>query len=75
MDEQLFWGCRLQNMGLAGKPLPAKIANAKKLAQRIQIVLANTTFSENADRIASEMQKQNGVKKAVNAINKLLEDY
>ncbi len=75
MDEQLFWGCRLHNMGLASKPLPARNVNAKKLAQRIQTVLANTTFSENADRIASEMQKQNGVKKAVNAINRLLKDY
>ena len=73
MDEQLFWACRLQALGLAVKPLPAKKATAKRLAQRIEIVLASSKMTENAKRIAAEMQGCDGVANAVQAIEKLVQ--
>lgn len=38
MDEQLFWARQLQNLGLAGAPLPAKTINAQSLAEAIKTV-------------------------------------
>jgi UDP:flavonoid glycosyltransferase YjiC (YdhE family) len=35
MDEQLFWGCQLQTLGLAFAPLPARKVNARSLAKAI----------------------------------------
>ena len=72
MDEQLFWGCRLQEMGLAGKPLHAKNATPKKLAERIKTVLASQEMLENAKGISAEMKSQNGVENAIDAIEKLM---
>lgn len=69
MDEQLFWGRQLQNLNLAGKPLPTKKANARKLAERIQTVLNNKTMNDTADQIKQLIQQRhNGVENAVRMI-------
>lgn len=52
MDEQLFWACQLQRSRLAPAPLPAKHATAKKLANRLKVVL----YSKYADEMKSFAQ-------------------
>jgi UDP:flavonoid glycosyltransferase YjiC (YdhE family) len=65
MDEQLFWARQLQNLGLAGDPLPAKTINAQLLAKAIQTVL-NTQSMQEKSRLASlSMQSHDGVASAV----------
>jgi UDP:flavonoid glycosyltransferase YjiC (YdhE family) len=68
MDEQLFWGQQLQRLQLAGKPLPAKNVSAKKLAKAIASMLTIPSYRTCAQEIAISMQKQAGVKKAVELI-------
>ena len=72
MDEQLFWGRQLQKLNLAGKPLPVKKANAQKLAERIQAVLADKSMSVAAEQIQMTMQQRpKGVEYAVKLIENL----
>ncbi len=73
MDEQLFWACHLQQMGIAGKPLPAKKANAQALAQRIKAVLATPKMKINAEQLSIKMQR-NGVEQAIRQITSILSD-
>ena len=70
MDEQLYWACQLQELGLAGKPLPARKATAKLLAERIKEVLDSAVMQENARLYKLKMADQHGVAQAV----KLIED-
>ena len=56
-------------MNLAGKPLPAKKANARKLADRIQTVLTDQSMHVTAEQIKLLMQQRpNGVENAVRLI-------
>ncbi len=73
MDEQLFWACHLQQMGIAGKPLPAKKANAQALAQRIKAVLATPKMKINAEQLSIKMQR-NGVELAIRQMTSILPD-
>ena len=68
MDEQLFWAQSLKNLGLAPKPLLARKANEKQLASRIKIVLSDTSYLKNAEKIGLEISLQQGVKNAVDLI-------
>jgi UDP:flavonoid glycosyltransferase YjiC (YdhE family) len=68
MDEQLFWGCQLQTLGLAFTPLPARKANARSLAKAIQKVLDSEMLHNNAQDYSREMQGHNGVAEAVRLI-------
>ncbi len=69
MDEQLFWGRQLQKLNLAGKPLSAKKATAKKLAERIRSVLNDQSFRIAAEKMMRQMQQgDHGVDNAVRMI-------
>ncbi|MGJ0490396.1 glycosyltransferase, partial [Methylobacter sp.] len=48
MDEQLFWACQLQHLGLASAPLLAKHATATVLSERIKAVLQSANLPLNA---------------------------
>ena len=68
MDEQLFWACTLEKLGLAPKPLAAKKANAKQLAARITTILTDQHYQKNAGKTASIISATQGVEKAVSLI-------
>jgi UDP:flavonoid glycosyltransferase YjiC (YdhE family) len=70
MDEQLFWARKLQSLGLAGKPLPAKYVSANTLAKAIQNVLTNSHYYNTAQNVCPNMQEQYGVGKAVDLLTK-----
>ncbi|MGR9073203.1 MAG: glycosyltransferase [Gammaproteobacteria bacterium] len=72
MDEQLFWGCRLEKLGLGGKPLPADQATASALAGRIAAVVESGRMRNEARRIGGEMGRRDGVSEAVGLIGKIL---
>ena len=70
MDEQLFWARQLEQLGLAGKPLPAKRVTPKALANELTKVLENRTYKQNAELVSQAMLKQSGVDTAVCLIEK-----
>jgi UDP:flavonoid glycosyltransferase YjiC (YdhE family) len=72
MDEQLFWGHKLQQAGLAGEPLPSHKADAETLAERINIVLSSKSMQLAAESVAQQMQGRNGVTEAVKLIEEVL---
>jgi len=61
MDEQLFWACTLEKMGLAPKPLPAKKANETLLSARLKTVLFDTCYQNNARKIGPIICSTQGV--------------
>lgn len=71
MDEQLFWACQLEKMGLAGKPLSAKKATAENLAKHISVVLSSGEMARNAQLISRKLHACDGVANAVALINEL----
>ena len=72
MDEQLFWGCQLKKIGLAGEPLSSKKADSKSLAERIDIVLSTKSKQQAAENVAQQMQGRDGVAEAIKLINAVL---
>jgi len=68
MDEQLFWACQLENLGVAPAPLPAKKANTHALAMRIQTVLNTKNIQSNAKRAGNTISASHGTKNAVELI-------
>jgi UDP:flavonoid glycosyltransferase YjiC (YdhE family) len=72
MDEQLFWGTRLQQLGIAPAPLPAKRATARELAKRIQAVCAMPSYGLRAQEFRQQMLQRDGVAQALQCLESLL---
>ncbi|MGR9052382.1 MAG: glycosyltransferase, partial [Gammaproteobacteria bacterium] len=72
MDEQLFWGRTLEKLGMAAEPLPAKKADAERLASRIRTILSNEQYSLNARKIGEAISRRRGVENAVESIEREL---
>ncbi|MCQ8106069.1 glycosyltransferase [Methylomonas sp. SURF-2] len=69
MDEQLFWGLRIQQLGLGGKPLAAKSVSAEALAGAIATTLNTPAWRDRVRQAAQEMQDRDGVDTAVQWIS------
>jgi sterol 3beta-glucosyltransferase len=65
MDEQYFWGCQLQIVGLAPEPLYAKSATPEKLAERLLTVLNSSAMAKQAQQAALAVSPTQGVLNAV----------
>jgi sterol 3beta-glucosyltransferase len=72
MDEQLFWACQLEKLGLASTPLLAKNASAQALATRIQHVLQSENMRLNALEASKKISTSQGANNAVALIEKEL---
>ena len=72
IDEQLFWGRQLQQLGLAPKPLPAKRIREKKLADSLLSVLNDAGIRERAGRAGEKLQHTDGVNNAVRLIEETI---
>jgi UDP:flavonoid glycosyltransferase YjiC (YdhE family) len=68
MDEQLFWARQLQNLGLAGDPLPAKKVTAQLLAKAIRTVLATKSMQEKARGACQTLKSHDGVASALSLL-------
>lgn len=75
MDEQLFWACQLQHLGLAPAPLPAKNATASALSQKIKAVLQSENLQLNALKAKDQTDPEQGTKKAVCLIEAALNQF
>jgi len=70
MDEQLFWASTLEQLGLASKPLLAKNATETLLASRINTIISNDTYLNNANKTGAIISERQGVSNAVSLIEK-----
>jgi len=70
--DQFFWGAELERMGVAGRTLRRKGLRAKALAREIRRVLAEPGMGERAGEIARRMAQEDGVRTAVELIEKRL---
>ena len=65
MDEQMFWGRRLQELGLAVKPTAAKKITARVLADALVATIAEPNYQNRARQVSQTMQANNGVARAI----------
>ena len=70
--DQSFFANELQRLGVAPKMLHRRTITAKKLASAIRSVLDSPDMKKRAEELSAFMQKENGVKKAVELIEKRL---
>jgi len=72
MDEQHYWAKELQDLGLAGKPLPAKKVTPMTLAAGINTVLDSVIMTKKAQIAGMTMQADQGIEKALQLISELI---
>jgi len=66
--DQIFWASELQRLGVAPGALHRRNITATKLAKAISNVLDSPSMKKKADELGGLMQKEDGVKKAVELI-------
>jgi len=71
MADQTFWGSELKRLGVAGNTLQRKSLTAQKLAKGITFVLNDPTMPKKAAAIGQSMAGENGVKKAIQIVERI----
>lgn len=66
--DQLYWGKRLSDLGVAPRSLHRRNLTAKRLAKRIKQVLATPTMTERAKTVGTQMESEEGLTTAVELI-------
>ncbi len=70
VGDQLFWGKRVYEKGVAVKPIPLKKLTEKAFFESIQQLLETERFYENAKSLAKELRREDGVLNAVREIER-----
>ncbi len=70
VGDQLFWGKRVYEKGVAVKPIPLKKLTEKAFFESIQQLLTTERFYENAKSLAKELRREDGVLNAVREIER-----
>ena len=68
IGDQLYWGKRLSDLGVAPRSLHRRNLTAKRLAQRIEKVLETPAMKEQAQALGTEMESEDGLTTAVEMI-------
>jgi UDP:flavonoid glycosyltransferase YjiC (YdhE family) len=68
--DQPLWGSKVAKLGAGPKPIPRRKLTAKRLAESIEMALTDQTLRQNAAKIGSAIRSENGVKCAVELIQK-----
>ena len=68
MGDQHFWGNHAYKIGCAIKPIPLKKLDHTELTTSIAELLSNKTIHDNCVKMAAMLKAENGLEKAVNAI-------
>jgi sterol 3beta-glucosyltransferase len=66
--DQLFWGQRVYELGVGPKPIPRKRLTVDQLAESIRFAVSDRTMQEKATRLGERIRAENGVARAVAAI-------
>lgn len=70
--DQLFWGKRVQALGAGPEPIRAKHLTARKLAQALHTATTEPKIKLRAESIGQAIRAEDGVKNAVNIIQRIL---
>jgi sterol 3beta-glucosyltransferase len=71
--DQPAWGLRVYELGVGAKPIKKTKLTANKLASAISFALQPNIIA-NAEKLGVKLRKENGVEKAVDVINKYLQE-
>ncbi len=71
--DQTFWGRELKCLGITANLLHRRSLTAKKLAKEIRTVLNSSLMKEKAQTIGEAMKNEDGVRRAVELIEKRFE--
>lgn len=66
--DQFFWGDRIHALGLGPKPLPRTRLRPGPLAARLQDLLENPAYLENAKRLQAGLRREDGPRAAADRI-------
>jgi UDP:flavonoid glycosyltransferase YjiC (YdhE family) len=70
-DDQPFWGRRVSKLQVGPPAVLHKKLTQEKLVSIIQLLTETTKYKKNARIMGEKIRKENGVKKAVNAISRI----
>jgi len=70
VGDQTFWGNRISKLGAGPDPIPQKKLTAKKLSELIKYVTTDNTIKTSAKIIGKKIRAEDGVKYAIDFINK-----
>ncbi|MGL4981323.1 MAG: glycosyltransferase [Treponemataceae bacterium] len=68
VGDQQFWGNQIAKKGLGVKPIPLGKLTEKKFISRVNELLTQPIFYENAQKMQSVLLQENGIKNAVTII-------
>lgn len=68
IGDQLYWGKRLSDLGVAPSSLHRRNLTAKRLAQRIEKVLETPAMKERAQTLGAQLEAEDGLSTAVEMI-------
>jgi sterol 3beta-glucosyltransferase len=71
--DQPFWGARVHHLGAGPLPIPFARLTIENLADAIDRAVNNPAYRQNAELLASSLQSEDGVGKAVGYIRTFLE--
>lgn len=69
--DQPFWGYHVAKLGVGPEPIPRRKLTSERLARAIQRVLTDQAMRQNATKIGSRIQSENGVRNAVVIIQQI----
>lgn len=69
--DQSFWGYRAYKLGIGTKPIPHRELTADTLAEAIKTAVEDRQMQKNAAEMGEKLRAEDGIKKAVEVIEKL----
>jgi sterol 3beta-glucosyltransferase len=69
--DQLFWGQRVEALGVGTAPIPRKQLTAELLAQAIHRVVTDRVMRQRAANLGAKIQAEDGIANAVRAIESI----
>ncbi len=69
--DQLFWGQRVEKLGVGTAPIPRKQLTVDRLAQAIHRAVSDPVMRQNAANLGARIQSDNGIANAVEVIGSI----
>lgn len=73
LGDQPFWGQRVEALGVGTKPISKKSLTAEKLADAMRVAVNDQEMRQRALFLSEKIQAENGVRQAVELINRFVQ--
>jgi len=74
MGDQPFWGRRVHELGVGPAPIPLRRLTVDRLAEAIASTLSDAAMQEKAARLGERIRAEHGIARAVEIIEKVIEN-